>query len=123
MRLNLLPVPSPMRFRTKRIFPLTPYPLLRTHCRSDAPTPSFKDLLVGSSKSARMKILNCDEKVLNGNWTEKKLDRGEESRRNRDLFLIKGGWGGSINNEGKQEPLNCVVIIYQFVLSLTLTLE
>ena len=28
------------------------------------------------------------------------------------FFLIKGGWGGSINNEGKQEPLNCVVIIY-----------
>lgn len=70
-----------------------------------------------------MKILNCDEQVLNGNWTEKKLDRGEESRRNRDLFLIKGGWGGSINNEGKQELLNCVMIIYQFVLSLTLTLE
>ena len=101
-----------MRFRTKSIFPLTPYPLSRTYCRWDAPTPSFKDLLVGSSKSARMKILNCDEQVLNGNWTEKKLDRGEESRRNRDLFLIKGGWGGSINNEGKQEPLNCVVIIY-----------
>ena len=37
---------------------------------------------------------------------------GEESRKNRDLFLIKGGWGGSINNEGKQEPLNCVVTIY-----------